>query len=96
MEKLFKSGKFFTGCNYWAFHAGTEMWRNWNAEEVEADFACLEASNNRVVRLFPLWRDFQPIRMHYSAENAEKEKRIGDEPLPFTEVGRAGIDPVMV
>lgn len=93
---MFESGKFFTGCNYWASHAGTEMWRNWNAEAVEADFARLERSNNRIVRLFPLWRDFQPLRMHYGPQNIEKEMRIGDQPLPFTEEGKHGIDPVMV
>ncbi len=96
MEELFQSGKMFTGCNYWASHAGTEMWRNWNAEAVEADFARLEKSKNRVVRLFPLWRDFQPIRMHHGGSNEEKEMRIGDEPLPHTEEGKHGIDPVMV
>lgn len=96
MKKLFESGKFFTGCNYWASHAGTEMWRNWKPEVIEEDFARLEASNNRVVRLFPLWRDFQPLRMHHGGCNEEKEMRIGDEPLPHTEEGRHGIDPVMV
>lgn len=96
MENLFESGKFFTGCNYWASHAGTEMWKNWDAEVVEADFARLAKSNNRIVRLFPLWRDFQPIRMHHGGSNVEMEMRIGDQPLPFTEEGKAGIDPVMV
>ena len=84
MEQLFESGMFFTGCNYWASHAGTEMWRNWDAEVVEADFARLAASKNRVVRLFPLWRDFQPLRMHHGGSNEEKEMRIGDQPLPFS------------
>ena len=36
-QKLFESGKFFTGCNYWASHAGTNMWHDWQPDVVESD-----------------------------------------------------------
>jgi len=32
---IFTDGAFYTGCNYWASHAGVYMWRAWNGEQVE-------------------------------------------------------------
>ena len=36
---VFTDGAFYTGCNYWASHAGVYMWRDWNGEQVEKDMA---------------------------------------------------------
>jgi len=94
-NRLFESGKFFTGCNYWASHAGTNMWRDWKPEVIEADFRRLAESELRVIRLFPRWDDFQPLTMHRGAGGGEREIRFREEPLPFTEEGKAGIDPIM-
>lgn len=94
-QKLFESGKFFTGCNYWASHAGTNMWHDWSPEAVEGDFQRLAAANIRVLRVFPLWSDFQPLRMHRTGGGGEKELRLVEEPLPFSAAGRAGIDESM-
>jgi endo-1,4-beta-mannosidase len=30
---------FIIGVNYWASHAGTNMWRDWNEEVVRADIS---------------------------------------------------------
>lgn len=95
-QKLFESGKFFTGCNYWASHAGTNMWHDWNAEVVDSDLKRLSEANIKVIRMFPLWSDFQPLRMHRSGGSSERELRIREEPLPHTEEGRAGLDPIML
>lgn len=41
-QGIFAPGsEFFVGCNYWASHAGTAMWRDWRPEVVEADFRLL-------------------------------------------------------
>lgn len=95
-QKIFESGRFFTGCNYWASHAGTNMWHDWNAGIVESDLKRLSEANIKVMRMFPLWSDFQPLRIHRSGGSAERELRIGEDPLPHTEEGRAGVDPVMI
>lgn len=94
-KELFANGSFFLGCNWWASHAGTNMWHLWDAQVVEDDFKRLSENNIDVVRVFPLWSDFQPLRMHYGAGNSAREMRLGEEPLPETEAGRAGIDEVM-
>ncbi len=87
---------FFVGCNYWAGHAGTAMWRHWDAAQVESDFKRLSAGGIGVLRVFPLWPDFQPLRRHTGYGQGFVEMRFGENPLPDTPAGRAGVDPVMV
>ncbi len=94
--QVFESGKFFIGCNYWASHAGTNMWSDWRSDIVEADFARLAENNVRVLRIFTLWSDFQPLRIHRGGGGFERELRLGESPLPHTEEGQAGLDPVML
>lgn len=87
---------FFTGCNYWASHAGTNMWSDWNETVVEQDFKALRDAKLTVLRVFPLWSDFQPIVQHRAYAGQLREVRLREEPLPDTEAGRAGVDAVML
>ncbi|OAQ38960.1 hypothetical protein A5893_13055 [Pedobacter psychrophilus] len=85
-------GTFSIGCNYWASHAGTHMWRDWKADVVEADFKQLSENGIKVLRVFPLWPDFQPIHRVYADEGKLKFISLGDDmPLPTTGVGRNGM-----
>ena len=59
--ELFGDKEFFTGCNYWASHAGVYMWRDWRPEVVESDLDKIAAHGMTVLRVFPLWPDFQPL-----------------------------------
>ena len=54
-------GRLSAGVNYWASHAGTAMWKDWRPDVVEKDFAVLAGYGTTVVRVFPLWPDFQPV-----------------------------------
>ena len=94
-DTIFTSGKYFTGCNYWASHAGTNMWIDWRPDVIDEDMARLAEHNVRVMRMFPNWRDFQPLRIHYGGGSHEREIRLREDPLPFTDAGRAGVDIVM-
>ena len=58
-------GRMSVGCNYWASHAGMYMWRNWNAQQVEKDLDLLAAHGMTMLRVFPLWPDFQPLTAEY-------------------------------
>lgn len=89
--RLLETGKFTVGCNYWASHAGTNMWRDWRPDIIEADFAKLSAHNVRMLRVFPLWPDFQPIHIAYAGGGAIREYRFGEDPLPDTPEGQAGV-----
>ncbi len=90
MNQIFSPGTFITGCNYWASHAGTAMWRDWRPEIVEQDLKRIAANGMRVMRVFPLWPDFQPLVLIHG------EMYHGEKPLPDTEDGRAGLDSVMM
>lgn len=94
-DTLFRDGEFFVGCNYWASHAGTNMWRDWDEKTVDEDLARLAAHDVRVLRVFPLWSDFQPLKMLYGFRNEEIEIRLGEDLPPRTDAGRAGVSAVM-
>jgi hypothetical protein len=66
-EPLFEQGRIAVGCNYWASHAGVYMWRNWDAAQVEKDLDLLAAHDMTILRVFPLWPDFQPLTAEYGA-----------------------------
>lgn len=55
------NNKFITGCNYWASHAGTDMWKNWDERIVEDDIKTLSENGIKFLRVFPNWSDFQPV-----------------------------------
>lgn len=86
---------FQLGCNYWASHAGIYMWRNWDKQVVKQDMQRLQKSGVRVLRVFPLWSDFQPLTL--AKNNGFHEYLHGDQPLNRnTPEGAAGVDPVMI
>ncbi len=87
-------GRFVVGCNYWASHAGTMMWRDWRPEVVETDFQRLSAAGLQVLRVFPLWPDFQPLTQLYGGGGHRVEFRHGEEPLPDDRLGQAGLSAV--
>ena len=62
---VFDCGEFFVGCNYWASHAGMYMWRNWDGAQVEKDLNDLASCGMTVLRVFPLWPDFQPLTAEF-------------------------------
>lgn len=73
---------FLLGCNYWASHAGTEMWRQWDEAVVAADFEALARGGVQCLRVFPNWRDFQPVKPLYASSGGFREYRMENEELP--------------
>lgn len=88
---IFKSGTFFVGANYWASHAGTAMWSDWHPDIVEKDFQTLSEKGINYLRVFPLWSDFQPISLLRKWNTVPADFRFGEEPLPDTPAGKAGV-----
>jgi len=88
---LTRQGSFSVGCNYWASHAGTHMWRNWKPEIIEKDFKLLSENGIRLLRVFPLWPDFQPIYQVYSGGGSKKFIGFKDSPLPPAGPGSNGV-----
>ena len=79
---MLESGRFVLGVNYWASQTAMDMWSKWDAADIEKDFAALAAQGVEVLRVFPRWDDFQPIRLYCSAGapgGTAKEIRLGDQ-----------------
>jgi len=89
-------GQFVVGANYWASHAGTHMWADWRPEVVAQDLKRLRENGLQVLRVFPLWSDFQPITQLRTIRGEPMEVRHGEEVLPDDECGRAGLSADML
>ena len=63
--------EYLIGCNYWASDAGTEMWRNFNVEVIREDLRILAENGIKYMRVFPNWRDFQPVMTIYTPGKCE-------------------------
>jgi endo-1,4-beta-mannosidase len=86
-----KDKEFFVGCNYWASHAGTDMWSNWKPEVIEKDLALLKENGVEVIRVFPLWPVFQPLTIQRGGGGRKVAFSMGEKPLGDSELGQAGI-----
>lgn len=88
-------GKYMIGCNYWDSASGTDMWKYWNADVVRKDLESLSKCGVKYLRVFPLWRDFQPIRKLMTFGNQFKEYVLGDKE-EFLDSNPCGIDYKMI
>ena len=73
---------FILGCNYWASNAGTEMWRQFNAEAIKNDLKILSQHGVKYLRVFPLLRDFQPVKPNFGAQGQVVEYVMEDGNQP--------------
>ena len=97
MQNILQSGKVALGCNYWASNAGIYMWRHFDLDAIEKDFKLLSENGLTLLRIFPLWNDFQPIRQMSAVFNTFREIRMkDDQPLEGSPLAEAGIDEVMM
>lgn len=74
--------KFMLGCNYWASNAGTEMWKNWDENAIREDLSILTQNGVEYMRVFPNWRDFQPIIPLMEAKGKITEYRLEGDIIP--------------
>ena len=72
---------YLIGCNYWASNAGAEMWINFCEETIDRDLKILSENGVGYLRVFPNWRDFQPVMPLYTGDRVA-EYRIGGERQP--------------
>ncbi|MBO5231255.1 MAG: cellulase family glycosylhydrolase [Clostridia bacterium] len=88
---------FVTGVNYWASNAGIKMWSNFDEKAIDSDFAKIASLKMDIVRIFPLWSDFQPVYQLYGGCGQLVEVSFKDDVLPpDTEAGRAGVSEEML
>ena len=66
------------------------MWSEFDAESIENDLKLLSEAGITHLRVFPLWSVFQPLHALYGPKSVY-EYTFGEEPLPDTPAGRAGV-----
>ena len=90
---IFTDGEFFVGCNYWCRNAGMYMWSQWDPATLEKEIGELAKYGVRVMRVFPLWQDFQPLTGDCFAGGKYRSYRFRDNrDLPNS----AGVDDEMI
>ena len=89
---LFAPGGFFIGVNYWGSQDGIKMWgeRRWKPEDVKKDLAALASAGVEVLRVFPTWPDFQPIRSVKKFKFVPYGMVMGEDSRPLDNF--AGVD----
>ena len=96
----FEPGCFEVGLNYWASHAATRMWTEWEPETVRKDLECIAKAGFTLLRVFPVWADFQPVMtlrtICYPGGFPQAYAFPGEQPLPNTPAGRAGVSETMM
>ena len=53
--------QYMLGTNYWGRRYGTEMWLHYDGKEAREELKQLWSYGVRYLRVFPNWRDFQPV-----------------------------------
>ena len=68
------------GANYWASHAGPAMWSDWRPDIVEQDFKKLSEAGIKLLRVFPIWPDFQPLNLLLTGDGVPKVIQVRGKP----------------
>ena len=76
---------YYIGVNYWDSASGTDMWVRFDPEVVENDLAALQANGVDTLRIFPNWRDFQPVTALYGWRGNFSEHRLTGDRFPENE-----------
>lgn len=82
---------FFTGINYWGSKEAINMWSKFDEESIENDLRILHEAGITHLRIFPLWSVFQPLTGLYDSCKNVCQYSFGEEPLPDTPAGQAGV-----
>ena len=69
---------FIIGCNCWASNAGADMWVDFNKEAIDGDLCILSEHGVKNLRVFPNWRDFQPVYPMYSGDRIVEYRLSGE------------------
>ena len=84
---------YIIGCNYWDSAHGTDMWACYDESVIEQDLKELAETDIAWLRIFPNWRDFQPVQILRGWQGSFREYRMtGDRPLS----NREGLDEAML
>ena len=79
--------KYMLGANYWGRRWGTEMWLHYDKKEVREELKQLSEWGVRCLRVFPNWRDFQPVEKAYAWQGTFGEYVNSNSGVPVYDDG---------
>ena len=81
--------KFMLGANYWGADFGTEMWLHYDGAHIREEMKQLSEYGIKYLRVFPNWRDFQPLdkAVGHMARSMEYIHSITKKPISRTSDG---------
>ncbi len=79
--------KYMIGCNYWGSKYGTDMWKYWDEDSVRKDLELVSQYGVSYMRVFPNWRDFQPIHLVQQCKGEFQQYRFADDKKIDNEFG---------
>ncbi len=85
--------KFMLGANYWGERWGTEMWLHYDPKEIRDEMKQLREYGIKWLRVFPNWRDFQPVERAYGYKGEHGEFINSRTGMPIYD---DGVDPEMI
>ncbi|MBA7500204.1 MAG: cellulase family glycosylhydrolase [Clostridia bacterium] len=88
--------RFRLGVNYWPRHHGVRMWREWEPEEIDREFAEMKSVRLDLARIFIDWDSFQPIKEYLSGGAKRRLLAFRDNESVTSRSNPCMIDPVMV
>ena len=65
--------KYILGANYWGADWGNEMWLHYDGKKIREELKQLAEFGVQCLRVFPNWRDFQPVGRAYACRGAHGE-----------------------
>lgn len=71
--------KYMIGCNFWGSKYGIDMWKYWDEASIREDLKHLASCGVKYMRVFPNWRDFQPVEVLHTAKGAPREYRFPND-----------------
>jgi len=73
-----REGNFILGANYWPAEKGLYWWREFDLSAGKRDFSLAAEYGLELMRIFPLWEDFQPEINRISVRTLENLVRVAD------------------
>ena len=88
------SNEYLLGCNYWGADYGTDMWRHYDPVRIRQEMKQLSEYGVRCMRVFPNWRDFQPVEIQYAWRGyfGEYANALTEEPILDDGVSQEQLD----
>lgn len=85
--------QYILGANYWGRRWGTDMWLHYDGAEIREEMRTLAEYGVKCLRVFPNWRDFQPVEHAYAYKGTHGEYVNSRTGAP---VYGDGVDPEMI